>query len=55
MGLGLICVGIKFYGAFVLNLRVDLHAIDATHARWRGECRFLTARQSQHGRVIAVK
>ena len=26
----MICVGIKFYGAFVLNLRVDLHAIDAT-------------------------
>ena len=27
------CVEIKFYGAFVLNLRVDLHAIDATPAR----------------------
>ena len=27
----------KFYGAFVLNLRVDLHAIDATPARWRGD------------------
>ena len=26
----------KFYGAFVLNRRVDLHAIDATPARWRG-------------------
>ena len=26
----------KFYGAFVPNLRVDLHAIDATPARWRG-------------------
>ena len=26
----------KFYGAFVLNLRVVLHAIDATPARWRG-------------------
>ena len=25
------------YGAFVLNLRVDLHAIDATPARWRGD------------------
>jgi len=23
----------KFYGAFVLNRRVDLHAIDATPAR----------------------
>ena len=103
----------KFYGAFVLNRRVDLHAIDATPARWRGDagsspldrarsaassprndlvkncrvhpthwlistqhatpgfkapmtatcaassmawrCRFLTARRSQHGRVIAEK
>ena len=26
----------KFHGAFVLNCRVDLHAIDATPARWRG-------------------
>ena len=26
----------KFHGAFVLNRRVDLHAIDATPARWRG-------------------
>ena len=25
----------KFYDAFVLNRRVDLHAIDATPARWR--------------------
>ena len=37
----------------VLNHRVVLHAIDATPARWR--CRFLTARPSQHGRVIAEK
>ena len=27
----------KFYGAFVLNRRVGLHAIDATPARWRGD------------------
>jgi len=27
----------KFYGAFVLNRRVDLNAIDATPARWRGD------------------
>ena len=27
----------KFYGAFVLNRRVVLHAIDATPARWRGD------------------
>jgi hypothetical protein len=26
----------KFYGTFVQNRRVDLHAIDATPARWRG-------------------
>ena len=26
----------KLYGAFVLNRRVDLHAIDAAPARWRG-------------------
>ena len=31
------CVEIKIYGAFVLNRRVDLHAIDATSARWRGD------------------
>jgi hypothetical protein len=27
----------KFYGAFVLNRRVVLHAIDTTPARWRGD------------------
>ena len=27
----------KFYGAFVLNRRIVLHAIDATPARWRGD------------------
>jgi len=27
----------KFYGAFVLDRRVVLHAIDATPARWRGD------------------
>ena len=27
-----ICVEIKIYGAFVLNHRVNLHAIDATPA-----------------------
>ncbi len=27
----------KFYGVFVLNRRVDLHAIDAMPARWRGD------------------
>ena len=30
----------KFYGAFVLNRPVDLHAIDATPARWRGDADF---------------
>ena len=28
---------LKFYGAFVPNHRVVLHAIDATPARWRGD------------------
>jgi len=28
----------KFYGAFVLNHRVVLHAIDATPARWPPRC-----------------
>ena len=32
-----VCVEIKFYGAFVLNRRVVLHAIDAPPARWRGD------------------
>ena len=27
----------KLYGAFVLILRVNLHAIDAPPARWRGD------------------
>ena len=27
----------KFYGAFVLNHRIVLHAIDAAPARWRGD------------------
>ena len=30
-------MGIKFYGALVLNHRVVLHAIDATPARRRGD------------------
>jgi hypothetical protein len=45
----------KFYDAFVLNHRVDLHAIDATPARWRVRCRFLAARPSQDAHVIAEK
>ena len=44
----------KFYGSIVLNHRVVLHAIDATPARWHGD-RFLAARQSQDGRVVAEK
>ena len=31
------CVEIEFSGAFVPNRYVDLHAIDATPARWRGD------------------
>ena len=34
------CVEIKCYGAFVLNRRVDLHAIGATPARRRGAAGF---------------
>ena len=30
----------KFHGAFVLNRRAVLHAIDATPARWRGDAGF---------------
>ena len=37
----------------VLNRRVDLHAIDATPARWRGNVDSFTARLSQRGHVIA--
>ena len=33
---GLDLCGNQIYGAFVLNRRVDLHAIDATPVRWRG-------------------
>ena len=35
-GLRYLC-GNQIYGAFVLNRRVDLHAIDAMPARWRGD------------------
>ena len=39
------CVEIKFYGVFALNLRVDLHAIDAACSMaWC--CSFLTARRA---------
>ena len=48
-----ICVDLNFTGAFVLNRRVDLHAIDATPARWRGDVGSLSARRSRRGRVIA--
>ena len=34
----------KFYGAFVLPRRVDLHAVDVTPARWRGGRRDDSAR-----------
>jgi hypothetical protein len=52
-------VEIKFYGAFVLNRRVVLHARPPRHRRdacsMALRCRFITTRRSQHGRVIAVK
>ena len=41
----------KFYDAFVLQS--PRHRRDACSMAWR--CRFLTARRSQHGRVIAEK
>ena len=48
----------KFYGAFVLNRRVVLHAIDATPARWRGDAgsspldRARTAAPSPRGDLV---
>ena len=45
----------KFYGAFVLNRRVDLHAIESAASSMAWRCRLLAARRSQHGRVIAEK
>ena len=42
----------KSYGAFVLNRRVVLHAIDATPARWRGVVVF-SARFSLRDRIRA--
>ena len=54
-GDGGFCVEIKFTVPFVLNRRVNLHAIDATPARWRGDSGSSVARQSQDGRVIAEK
>jgi hypothetical protein len=44
----------KFYGAFVLNHRVVLHAIDATPARWRGDV-CSSPLDGQDGRVVAEK
>ena len=48
------CVEIKIYGAFVLNQRVVLHAIDETPARWRGDAGS-SPLDRQDGRVIAEK
>ena len=45
----------KFYVAFVLNRRVDLHAIDAPPCSMAWRCRFLAARRSQRGHVVAEK
>ena len=48
----------KFYGAFMLNHRVDFHAIDATPARWRGDAgsspldRARTAAPSPRGDLV---
>ena len=43
----------KFYAAFVLVIASFTHRRDACSIAWR--CRFLTARPSQDGRVIAEK
>ena len=50
-----VCVEIKFHGAFVLNRprRPPRHRRYACSMAWR--CRFLAARPSQVGRVIAEK
>ena len=42
-------------GAFVVTPYVDLHAIDATPARWRGDAGSSPPERSQHGSVIAEK
>ena len=55
------CVEIKIYGAFVLNRRVVLHAIDATPARWRGDAgsspldRARTAASSQRNELSCTR
>ena len=46
-----VCVEIKLYGAF--SRRPPRHRGDACSMAWR--CRFLAARPSQDGRVIAEK
>ena len=45
----------KFYGAFVLNHRVVLHAIDATPARCRGDAGSSLHDGATKGSVIAEK
>ena len=42
----------KFYGTFVLNHRVVLHAINATPARWRGDAGSSPLDRARDGRVI---
>jgi len=45
----------KFHGASVLNLRVDLHAIDATPGRRRRDAGSSPLERSQHGHIVAEK
>ena len=45
----------NYRGASPPLLNHGLHAIDATPARWRGGLESLSARVSQHGRVLADK
>ena len=45
---------IKFYGAFVLNLRVDLHAIDATPTHWLISTQTAAARSTVRNIIICL-
>ena len=49
------CVEIKTSRRFRRRLNHDLHAIDATPARWRGGAGSSPLDGGQHGRVIAEK
>ena len=50
-----VCVEIKILRRVQLNYRVDLHAIDATPARWRGDAGSSPLVGDSNGRVLANK